>query len=127
MSKVLVMSIGGGSSMKAPFSLDGENLYSEDLENELVHHFEVEIMGPHDQKFPYYYLVKDIHLNNGEHVWGVIVIKDVFDWYQFENNFDERQFWYTEMSREEYDTYVKFFGSLAEWPIRVFSERREKK
>ena len=96
---------------------------SESLEDELTQVFVINISDPHTWEYPVYFLVKDKDL--GGEAWGVVVIRDVVEWRLFDENFDDEGFERTQIPKHEYDTYVKLFGSLQEWPARVFFKRKK--
>ena len=109
------ISNGGGS--KAP-----ANLFSTEVIWELTRC----LVEPSEIEYPIHYLIKEVSDKKAtDPIWGVVNINDMTEYWMFEKHFDERNYYYEVMPKHEYDTYVKFFRALPEWPARCFFKRKK--
>lgn len=108
------MSNGGG--LKVPANLVGSQIVWE-LTRILVEPSEIE--------YPIYYLIKEVGDNEAtDPIWGVVTINDMVEYRMFDIHFNERDYYYEVMPKSEYNTYVRFFRALPEWPARCFYKRK---
>ena len=105
---------GGGSKVPA-------NLFSDEVVWEITRC----LVEPSTIAYPVYYLIKEVGDKKAtDPIWGVVTINDMVEWHKFELHFNEREYYYEVMPKHEYDTYVKFFRALPEWPARCFFKRK---
>ena len=106
---------GGGSKVPA-------NLAS----SEIVWDLTRILVEPSEIEYPVHYLIREIREGRAinDFVWGVVTVNDMVEYHMFEMHFNEREYWFEVMPKHEYNTYVKLFNALAEWPARCFFKRK---
>ena len=83
-------------------------------------------MEPSVIEYPIHYLIKEAaNVRANDFVWGVVTINDMVEYRQFDMHFNEREYYFEVMTKHEYNTYVKFFRALPEWPARCFYKRKK--
>jgi hypothetical protein len=113
----MLKGVSNGGGLKTPANLAGGWVVWE-LIRVLVEPSEIE--------YPIHYLIKEAAtVRANDPVWGVVTINDMVEYRQFDMHFNEREYYYDVMTKQEYDTYVTFFQALPVWPARCFFKRKK--